>query len=337
MLDINLFRVEKGGNPELIRESQRKRGASVELVDEIIRDDEEWRKARFNADEANKSLNKVQKEIGMLMKKGEKEKAKELMADKIKWETEKARLDDVANGLEVALNKKLMTVGNLVHDSCVDSKDEKDNEIIKKWWPSDRSEQAEIQRKKEKTFTMKSHHEVLDKLGGYDQTRGTKVAGHRGYFLMNAAVDLNLALIKYGLDFLESKGYTKLWTPFFMKKDVMAKTAQLEEFDEALYKIVENEQDQNEDTTKYMIATVLFTSTYCRANNPSLPFMRVNGLLSLKKNFPRNTLANQLALEKKQVHTEETRGESLESINSKRWSNLCFVNLKSRGTCMKRC
>jgi hypothetical protein len=43
MLDINLFRVEKGGNPDLIRESQRRRFANVEIVDEIIRLDKEWR------------------------------------------------------------------------------------------------------------------------------------------------------------------------------------------------------------------------------------------------------------------------------------------------------
>ncbi len=36
----------------------------------------------------------------------------------------------------------------------------------------------------------------------------------------------------------------------------MAKTAQLEEFDEALYKLVDTEGDENEDTSKYMIATV---------------------------------------------------------------------------------
>ena len=54
----------------------------------------------------------------------------------------------------------------------------------------------------------------------------------------------------YGLDFLESKGYTKLWTPFFMNKEVMAKTAQLEEFDEALYGVAGEEGD-----AKYLIAT----------------------------------------------------------------------------------
>jgi seryl-tRNA synthetase len=36
MLDINLLRVEKGGNPDLIRESQRRRHKKVEIVDEVI-------------------------------------------------------------------------------------------------------------------------------------------------------------------------------------------------------------------------------------------------------------------------------------------------------------
>ena len=43
MLDINLFREEKGGIPEKIRESQRRRFASVDLVDEIISLDKTWR------------------------------------------------------------------------------------------------------------------------------------------------------------------------------------------------------------------------------------------------------------------------------------------------------
>lgn len=43
MLDINLFRVEKGGNPDVIRESQRRRFANVDLVDEVIKLDKEWR------------------------------------------------------------------------------------------------------------------------------------------------------------------------------------------------------------------------------------------------------------------------------------------------------
>ena len=43
MLDINMFREEKGQYSELIRDSQRRRFASVELVDEIIVLDKQWR------------------------------------------------------------------------------------------------------------------------------------------------------------------------------------------------------------------------------------------------------------------------------------------------------
>lgn len=46
MLDINLLRVDKGGNPDLVRESQRKRFASVELVDEVIALDQAWRASK---------------------------------------------------------------------------------------------------------------------------------------------------------------------------------------------------------------------------------------------------------------------------------------------------
>ena len=35
-IDINLLRVERGGNPDIVRESQKKRNASVELVDKVI-------------------------------------------------------------------------------------------------------------------------------------------------------------------------------------------------------------------------------------------------------------------------------------------------------------
>lgn len=96
-----------------------------------------------------------------------------------------------------------------------------------------------------------SHHEVLTRLDGYDPERGVKVVGHRGYFLRRWGVFLNQALINYGLEFLHNKGYTPLQTPQFMLKDYMAKTAQLEQFDEELYKVVDGDA-QND---KYLIAT----------------------------------------------------------------------------------
>ncbi|KAJ2538144.1 Cytosolic seryl-tRNA synthetase, partial [Coemansia sp. RSA 1878] len=96
---------------------------------------------------------------------------------------------------------------------------------------------------------LRSHHEVLYLLGGFDAKRGADVAGHRGYFLTGVGVDLNLAMINYGLQFLGARGYTKIQTPFFMRRDVMAKTAQLSQFDEELYKVSGGGED------KYLIAT----------------------------------------------------------------------------------
>ena len=47
MLDLEDFIEERGGNPQKIKESQRRRGDSVELVDEIIN---LWKEARAGID-----------------------------------------------------------------------------------------------------------------------------------------------------------------------------------------------------------------------------------------------------------------------------------------------
>jgi hypothetical protein len=56
MLDINLFRTgrtgngkKKDGDPDAVRESQRKRFASVEIVDEVIDLDDLWRRGKISS------------------------------------------------------------------------------------------------------------------------------------------------------------------------------------------------------------------------------------------------------------------------------------------------
>ena len=58
-----------------------------------------------------------------------------------------------------------------------------------------------------------------------------------GYFLKDVGVMLNQAFINYGIAFLRAREYTVLQPPYFMNKDVMAGVAQLEQFDEELYKV----------------------------------------------------------------------------------------------------
>jgi len=77
----------------------------------------------------------------------------------------------------------------------------------------------------------------MHRLETFDPERGSKIAGHRGFFLTGDGVDLNQALINYGLDFLRKRDFKKMMTPFFMKKEQMSKTAQLDQFDEELYKV----------------------------------------------------------------------------------------------------
>ena len=74
---------------------------------------------------------------------------------------------------------------------------------------------------------------------------------------MNEGIDLNQALISYGLDFLRSKSYKKIQAPFMMKRSLMSKTAQLEDFDESLYKLESNapEAGMEAEDDKYLIAT----------------------------------------------------------------------------------
>merc|ERR1712157_158657 len=80
-------------------------------------------------------------------------------------------------------------------------------------------------------------------------------AGHRAYFLKDAGVLLNQAFINYSIAFLRKRGYTILQPPYYMKKEVMAQLAQLEDFDEQLYKVSGKTDDPQESSEKYLIAT----------------------------------------------------------------------------------
>jgi len=52
---------------------------------------------------------------------------------------------------------------------------------------------------------------------------------------------LEQALINVAMTTLHSKGYTPLYTPFFMRKEVMQEVAQLSQFDDELYKVSSRE------------------------------------------------------------------------------------------------
>ena len=52
VLDIELFRADKGGDPDKIRENQRKRFKDVGYVDRVVEADTKWRKRELIASNA---------------------------------------------------------------------------------------------------------------------------------------------------------------------------------------------------------------------------------------------------------------------------------------------
>ncbi|OQE32254.1 hypothetical protein PENSTE_c001G03755 [Penicillium steckii] len=241
MLDLNDFITERGGDPNKIKESQRRRGAPEEVVDEVIALYEEARRVRYGVTQIGSQMNALLKQIGM--KKKNKEDASELLAEKATMDKTKKEAEEKAVQVENERDRKIRTIGNYVHDSVPVSQTEDDNTVLKTWKPED----AVLDRP-----DCLSHHEVLTRLDGYDPERGVKIVGHRGYCLTGYGLFLNLALVNYGLEFLFNKGYKPNQPPQFMLKELMAKTAQLEQFDEELYKVTEGE-DKSLD--KYLIAT----------------------------------------------------------------------------------
>ncbi|KAK4569711.1 Cytosolic seryl-tRNA synthetase [Recurvomyces mirabilis] len=246
MLDVNDFITERGGDPAKIKASQRKRYASEEVVDEVIAMFEDHRKTQYAAGtEMGAKINKVQKDMSQNKKsKGSAEEFDALKKQKEDLGKEKEQLEEQARQKQIALLKKVKTIGNYVHDSVPDSKDEDNNTKERDWTP----EGVTVEKK-----DCMSHHEVLFRIGGYDPERGVKIVGHRGYCLTDVGFFLNQALINYGIQFLRKRQYKACQPPYFMLREAMSKTAQLEDFDDQLYKVTERDNDPASD--KYLIAT----------------------------------------------------------------------------------
>ncbi|GFR40484.1 hypothetical protein Agub_g1051 [Astrephomene gubernaculifera] len=241
MLDINLFRTEKGGDPEVVRESQRRRFADVTLVDKVIELDSEWRQVRFQLDQLNKDFNALNKEIATVRKSGGnsdelQERSKE-MKKRIQ-ETEEREKEVIR-----ARDSKLVAIGNIVHDSVPVSQDETNNAVVKTFGEPRPSVDPSSGKK------LYNHVDLVQLLGIVNLEAGQEVAGGRGYYLTHEGVLLNQALINAAVHFAYKRGFAPVHTPFFMRQEIMAECAQLSQFDEELYKVT------GEGDDKYLIAT----------------------------------------------------------------------------------
>lgn len=186
------------------------------------------------------SLKKEWNDIGKIIRDKKKANKEDPCAEEIKLKDEnelkQKTVEEEEKQLLLKIDQLVNSVGNIVHDSVPVSNNEDDNAVVRTW--------GEIPNIK---ITDKrgglNHHKVLQALGGYDPERGQKVAGHRGYFLKGVGVLLNNALINYGITFLNKRGYDLVQPPFFLRKEIMAETCQLSDFDDQLYKVSGNTED----------------------------------------------------------------------------------------------
>lgn len=265
-LDIVLFRTEEGREQALA--SQKARYEDLDQIQVTVTLDEAHRAAAYELTQINTQLNTKSRSIGIILKdiksgKVSKEDGTSEI-EKIKLEVRKlkeraASLKGRVTSLKMMRERTLNSIGNLVHPTVPVSDNEKHNRQEKVWG----------ERRMEDN--LRSYDQILQMIGGVDMARGSKVAGQRCYFLTGIGVRLNLALVQYGLDFLtrEELGadkYTEMSCPFFMDADTMAKTAQLEQFDEELYTVLEtsrttdalpnaDEEKERKTRKKYLIAT----------------------------------------------------------------------------------
>lgn len=200
---------------------------------------------QFKLDLLNKDWNKLGEEIKEKKKANKEDPCAELLAKKAENEAQKEEVKKDAEAIKVQLEAMINSIGNLVHESVPVSNNEDNNRVERTW--------GEIPQLKITGKRGAYHHnEVLEAIDGYDPERGNKIARHRGYFLKGNGVMLNLALIQYGMAFLNKKGYTPMQPPYFMKREVMAETCQLSDFDEQLYQVKAGKDPEDEF---YLIAT----------------------------------------------------------------------------------
>lgn len=270
VLDLDLFRLDKGGDPDKIRNNQKKRFQSVSLVDVVVDNDTNWRQLRHKIDNIKKLKNLCSKEIGEKIKNNENvgdelsfkltlknlddlnsEFLKTLMITQIKQYI--VKIEDVLQmyelellDTEVARNNALYEIGNFIHESVPISNNEEENEVVSTF--------GNITL--HKAF---SHIDLINMIDGVDTEMGTVVAGARCYYLKGPCVLLQFALIQFALHRWWAHGYLPIYPPYFMRKEIMQEVAQLSQFDEELYKVIGKGSEKAEEDfpseEKYLIAT----------------------------------------------------------------------------------
>ena len=232
MLDINMFRE----HADVIRADHDRRGLSHDVIDEVINLDEQWRKARYDADQLRKARNEAARGIAEAKKLGDSTAAEAIMAEVADIG---ARIDKLAELSDDCLSRRdslRMSIPNILHAEVPIGEDDQKNTLH-----SVHGEKVDL------GFEPRNHNDLIEMNGWVDQSRGAKVAGSRFYFLQGDLARLEMALQQYGADFLIGRGYTLVQPPLMMNREAYEGVTDLEDFETVMYGI--------EPDKYYLIAT----------------------------------------------------------------------------------
>ncbi len=224
MLDMKFLRE----NSEEVKENIRKKfqDSKLPLVDEVIALDKENRALKQHGDDLRSQRNSLSKQIGGLMKEGNREAAEQLkqkvssMALEMKQVEEKEA--EVANKIE----KIMMIIPNMIDPSVPIGKDDSQN--------------VEVERYGEPVvpdFEIPYHTEIMEHFDGIDLDSARKVAGNGFYYLMGDIARLHSAIITYARDFMIDRGFTYVVPPFMIRSNVVSGVMSFAEMDSMMYKI----------------------------------------------------------------------------------------------------
>eukprot|EP00565_Helicotheca_tamesis_P002014 CAMPEP_0185727172 /NCGR_PEP_ID=MMETSP1171-20130828/2931_1 /TAXON_ID=374046 /ORGANISM="Helicotheca tamensis, Strain CCMP826" /LENGTH=493 /DNA_ID=CAMNT_0028395677 /DNA_START=90 /DNA_END=1571 /DNA_ORIENTATION=- len=265
-IDINELRTYKGGDPEKYRTYMKNRFKPAEWVDEVLAEDIKWRDLTQQKDKLRRDVNALQKDV-IAPKKKAKEPCDEEVAQMKDMQKKIKEIEKLLPEIAATRDNLLNKIGNIVDPEVPISQDEEEDNLVVALYPMPPEAEEEGRDKPLLPdaqgiikYTLPdakplTHDDLLWRIGGFEPQRGQQVAGHRAYFLKDAGVLLNQALINYGIAFLRKRDYSVLQPPYMMNKDVMSGIAQLEDFDEQLYKVSGKTDDPEGSTEKYLIAT----------------------------------------------------------------------------------
>jgi seryl-tRNA synthetase len=221
-------------NPEAVRQMLKKRNMTDFPLDELIVLHRLRGDIIIKTQQLRRQKNLLSEAIAI--KKKSKQDASFELAEMKQVSALLDKTESEAIQIEEKFNLLMKALPNLLHETVPIGKDEHDNKIVR--------QNGSIIKP---NFSPKDHIDIATTLDLVDLNRAAKVSGARFYFLKNELVMLNQALINFALDFLSEHNYTLIQPPYMIRREPMAGSVILSDFEDVIYKI------EQEDL--YMIGT----------------------------------------------------------------------------------